>query len=56
MFSVSWLIDMLVPDIPAGLDQAIKREAYQAKQIMSDSHGLMGGLPSSDDYMLELET
>ncbi|XP_027049468.1 anoctamin-7-like [Pocillopora damicornis] len=56
VFSVSWLIDMLVPDIPAGLDQAIKREAYQAKQIMSDNHGLMGGLPSSDDYMLELET
>lgn len=56
VFSISWLIDMLVPDIPAGLDQSIKREAYQAKQIMSDHHGLMGGLPSSDDYMLELET
>lgn len=47
---------MLVPDIPAGLEQTIKRETYQAKQIMSDHHGLMGGMPASDDYMLELET
>jgi len=47
---------MLVPDIPGGLDEAIKRETYQAKQIMSDHHGLMGGMPDSDDYMLELET
>ncbi|KAL9970224.1 hypothetical protein ACROYT_G022562 [Oculina patagonica] len=56
IFSISSLIDMLVPDIPAGLDENIKREAYQAKQIMSDHHGLMGGMPDSDDFMLELET
>lgn len=47
---------MLVPDIPGGLDEAIKRETYQAKQIMSDHHGLMGGMTDSDDFMLELET
>lgn len=56
IFSVSSLIDMLVPDIPGGLEETIKREAYQAKQIMSDHHGLMGEMPDSDDYMLELET
>jgi len=56
IFSVSSLIDMLVPDMPGGLDETIKRETYQAKQIMSDHHGLMGGMPDSDDYMLELET
>jgi len=48
---------MLVPDIPGGLDETIKREAYQAKQIMSDHHGFMGASSSSsDDFLLELET
>ncbi|XP_068699332.1 anoctamin-7-like [Montipora foliosa] len=56
IFFVSYLIDLLVPDIPGGLDQSIKREAYQAKQIMSEHHGLMGASISSDDYLLELET
>ena len=46
---------MLVPDIPGGLDETIKREAYQAKQIMSEHHGYMGASYSSDDYLLELE-
>lgn len=55
IFSVSHLIDMLVPDIPGGLDETIKREAYQAKQIMSEHHGYMGASYSSDDYLLELE-
>lgn len=56
IFSVSTLIDMLVPDIPGGLDEAIKREAYQAKQIMSDHHGLMGGSSSSEDFLMQIET
>lgn len=47
---------MLVPDIPGGLDEAIKREAYQAKQIMSDHHGLMGGSSSSEDFLMQIET
>ena len=56
IFFVSTLIDMLVPDIPGGLDTVIKRESYQAKQIMSDHHGLMGSSPATEDFLLELET
>lgn len=56
IFFVSTLIDMLVPDIPGGLDTIIKRESYQAKQIMSDHHGLMGSSPTTEDFLLELET
>lgn len=43
MFFVSRLIDLLVPDVPQSLEIKIKREAYLAKQALSDHHNLMGG-------------
>ena len=43
VFFVSRLIDLLVPDIPQSLEIKIKREAYLAKQALSEHHGLLGG-------------
>ena len=42
VFFISRLIDLLVPDIPQSLEIKIKREAYLAKQAMSDHQTLMG--------------
>ncbi|KAL9970223.1 hypothetical protein ACROYT_G022561 [Oculina patagonica] len=43
VFFISRLIDLLVPDVPQSLEIKIKREAYLAKQALSDHHNLMGG-------------
>ena len=43
MFFISRLIDLLVPDVPQTLEIKIKREAYLAKQALSDHHSLMRG-------------
>ncbi|KAK2550527.1 Anoctamin-7 [Acropora cervicornis] len=43
VFFVSRLIDLLVPDIPQSLEIRIKREAYLAKQALSEHHNLLGG-------------
>ena len=32
-----------MPDVPQSLEIKIKREAYLAKQALSDHHNLMGG-------------
>jgi len=42
VFFISRLIDLLVPDVPQSLEIKIKREAYLAKQALSDHHNLMG--------------
>ena len=41
VFFISRLIDMLVPDIPQSLEITIKREAYRAKQALSEHHTLL---------------
>lgn len=43
VFFISRLIDLLVPDIPQSLEIRIKREAYLAKQALSEHHSLIGG-------------
>ena len=43
VFFISRLIDLLVPDVPQSLEIKIKREAYLAKQALSEHHNLMGG-------------
>ena len=43
---------MLVPDIPQSLEITIKREAYRAKQAMSEHHSL---LEKGDDSQLDTE-
>ena len=49
MFFVARLIDLVVPDIPESLDITIKREAYLAKQALSDHQTLKGVDEESGD-------
>lgn len=41
VFSVSRLIDAIVPDIPRRLEVQIKRERYLAKQALADSDTIL---------------
>lgn len=55
MFGVSTLIDVIVPDIPQGLQETIKREKYLATQALADHHGLMGsGDLDYDDVLVDM--
>ncbi|XP_065655307.1 anoctamin-7 isoform X3 [Hydra vulgaris] len=51
VFATHRLIDFLVPDIPKELDVAIKKEAYQAKSLMS--HNLSSIYTKSEDEISE---
>lgn len=55
VFFVSRLIDLLVPDVPQSLEIKIKREAYLAKQALSDHHNLMGGGTSEGESADDLD-
>nr|XP_047138898.1 anoctamin-7 isoform X2 [Hydra vulgaris] len=51
VFATHRLIDFLVPDIPKELDIAIKKEAYQAKKLMSHDISLI--VTKSEDEISE---
>ncbi|XP_031568304.1 anoctamin-7-like isoform X2 [Actinia tenebrosa] len=56
VFGVSTLIDVIVPDIPQGLQDTIKREKYLATQALADHHGLMGSsdILNYDDVLVDM--
>lgn len=41
VFYISWLIDLIVKDVPGELDAKIRRERYLAKQALADSDNLV---------------
>ncbi|XP_043849245.1 anoctamin-7 [Dromiciops gliroides] len=48
IFSVAWLIDAIVPDIPESVEIKVKHERYLAKQALADHEILFGTNPAKD--------
>jgi anoctamin-7 len=45
----------MVPDVPQGLQDTIKKEKYLAHQALADHHGLMGtGELDYDDVLVDM--
>ena len=52
MICTQKIIDLIVPDIPEELDEAIQRDSYRSKKALSDNPELLG----NDSISLEEKT
>ncbi|XP_072474903.1 anoctamin-7 isoform X3 [Notamacropus eugenii] len=53
IFSVAWLIDVLVPDIPESVEIKVKQEYYLAKEALAD-HKIFFGTNEAKDQEIKL--
>ena len=55
MICTQQLIDLIVPDIPEDLDEAMKRDSYRAKKALSDNPELARADESLEETEVEIK-
>uniref|UniRef100_A0A8C7ETV2 Anoctamin n=1 Tax=Neovison vison TaxID=452646 RepID=A0A8C7ETV2_NEOVI len=55
VFSISRVLDLLIPDIPESVEVKVKREYYLAKQALAENEALSGTNGAKDTSFLGLE-